>query len=85
MGPIERGILAIVMVLLLLSMGVDVAFAFFGVGFSGLSFLSSVQAAFPVPSKDALSGILRVPIHGHPFVRPNGRTCIPGRYGRQAL
>lgn len=51
MGPVELGILAIVVVLVLLSMGVPIAFAFFGVGFLGLSLLSSVEAAVPVLSR----------------------------------
>ena len=51
MGEVELGILAIVCVFLLLLMGVPIAFAFFGVGFLGLSLLSSVKAAIPVLSR----------------------------------
>lgn len=51
MGPVELGISAIVLVFMLLLMGVPIAFAFFGVGFLGLSLMSSVQAAVPVLSR----------------------------------
>ena len=73
MNPIETGILGSVILVVLLFLGMPIAFVMMFVGFIGIWSLTSLDAALPIVAETVYEIAANYPLYNYPSFYPHGK------------